>query len=248
MAFLHEPERQPFLRVPAAPVALIAILVAAHVARVLAPASVSNAIVANYAFFPARYSHAFLTAHSIGPQSFWDQAAPFVGYMFIHANFTHLAVNCIWLLPFAAITARRFGTLAFYALFLVCGAAGAAVYLATHWGLMSYVIGASGAVSGVMAAGFRIVAPVEESDLQSYSAAVSRDLSLHRPLAPILSPRVLAWTAIWTAINILTGVTGLGAVIGQGPQLIAWEVHMGGYLTGLLLAGPFDALGRRLSP
>src|SRR5277367_793405 len=248
MAFLHEPERQPALRVPASVVGLIAVLVVAHVARMMVSTLQSGYIVANYAFNPARYSHAFLAAHNVAPQTFWERAIPFVSYIFLHGSYTHLAVNCIWLLPFGSIVARRLGSVTFILFFLVCGVAGAAAHLVTNWGANEATIGASGAIAGLMAMAFRIVALVEAQDLPSYAAAVRGDLQRHTPLAPILSSRILVWSVIWLAINLLVGVTGVGAGPGSGPQLIAWQAHMGGYIAGLLLAGPFDWLASRISP
>src|SRR5271155_4288336 len=235
MAFLHEPERQPALRVPAVVVGLIFALVAAHIARMMVSTLLSDAIISNYAFFPARYSHDFLIAHNVAPQSFWDLAIPFVSHMFLRLNYTHLFINCVWLLPFGSIVARRFGSLTFVLFFLVCGIFGVVAYLITHWGSTEYAIGASGAISGLMAAAFRMTALVNATDLQTYSTTVSADLRLHRPLAPILSPRIVVWTAVWLVINLVVGVTGLGASPGAGPQLIAWQAHMGGYIAGLLL-------------
>src|SRR5271165_106731 len=157
MAFLQDPARGPVLRVPAAALGLLVVLIAAHVARVMAPDIAQRAIIANYAFWPARYSHAFLAAHGNQSQTLWERAIPFVSYIFLHGNFTHLAINCIWLLPFGAITARRFGALAFFAFFLLCGAIGITVHLAFHWGSTDPVVGASAAISGLMAAGFRLM-------------------------------------------------------------------------------------------
>jgi membrane associated rhomboid family serine protease len=248
MAFLHEPERQPILRVPAVVVGLILVLVAVYVAEAMASPLVFDNIVKSYAFYPARYSHAFLAAHHVAPETFWARALPFVSYIFLHENVTHLAVNCVWLLPFGSIVARRLGSLTFILFFLVCGAAGAAAHLVTNWGVNEATLGASGAIAGVMAMSFRIVALVEAQDLPSYAAAVSGDLRRHTPLAPILSSRILVWSVIWLAINLVVGVTGLGAGPGSGPQLIAWQAHMGGYIAGLLLAGPFDWLASRISP
>ena len=248
MAFFHEAERQPFVRVPAVVVGLIVVLIAVHVAFTMAPPLVQDSIIKTYAFYPARYSHAFLVAHNVAPETFRARAIPFISYIFLHGSYTHLFLNCVWLLPFGAIVSRRLGSMTFLLFFLVCGAAGAAAHLVTNWGANEATVGASGAIAGVMAMTFRIVALIEAPDLQSYAAAVSGDIRLHRPLAPILSSRILVWTAIWLAINLLVGVTGLGGVPGSGPQLIAWQAHMGGYLAGLLLAGPFDALGYRLSP
>jgi membrane associated rhomboid family serine protease len=248
MAFLQEPERQPALRIPAVIVALIVVLIAAYVAETLASPLVFDNVVKSYAFYPARYSHAFLVANHVAPQTFWERAIPFVSYIFLHSSYTHVMVNCIWLLPFGSIVARRLGSVTFVLFFLVCGAAGAAAHLVTNWGLNEATVGASGAISGVMAMAFRIVALVEAQDLPSYAAAVSGDLRRHQPLAPILSSRIIVWSVIWLAINLIVGVTGVGAGPGSGPQLIAWQAHMGGYIAGLLLAGPFDALGFRISP
>lgn len=243
MAFLQEPERQPFLRVPAATAGLVIVLVLAHLARTLAPAPISQAILDNYAFFPARYSHAFMAAHGGASQSFFDQAIPFVSYIFLHAGFTHLAINCAWLLPFGSIVARRFGTLLFYAFFLACGAAGAFAHLLANWGSMEYVVGASAGISGLMGAAFRIIALVQP---QFFAASAGDGSRFRPPLAPILSTRLLVWSAVWIGINVAAGITGLGA--GPGPVLIAWQAHIGGYLAGLVLAGPFDRLAKRAAP
>jgi membrane associated rhomboid family serine protease len=226
MAFFHDPHtRQPFLRAPAATLVLIGILVLAHLLRVLVSPTMSNSIIGRFAFIPALYSHAFLAAHHVDPGTAFDQALPFVSYIFLHADWTHLAINCIWLLPFGSVVARRFGAPLFFLFFLLCGIAGAATHLAFNWGSPGPVIGASAAVSGLMAAAFRMM---------SVSRAGSPEL------APLTSPRVLVWTAVWAGINVIAGVTGLGA--GTEVRLVAWQAHLGGYLAGLLLAGPFDSL------
>jgi membrane associated rhomboid family serine protease len=60
------------------------------------------------------------------------------------------------------------------------------------------------------------------------------------PLMSILSSQVLGFSAVWLAINLATGLTGLGT--GGQVEPVAWQDHMGGYLAGLLLAGPFEAV------
>ncbi len=226
MAFFQEGvPRQPFLRAPAAVVWLIAALAGAHALRVFAFAPQSDAIIMSYGFVPARYAD---LAHGLGPTSVLALAVPFVSYIFLHGSFTHLLVNSIWLLAFGPIVARRLGTLMFFVFFLVCGIAGAFVHLACNWGSPAPVVGASAAISGLMAAGFRML---------PLSVAGER-----RELAPILSPRIVVWSLIWVGVNIVAGVSGLGT--GAEMQLVAWQAHLGGYAAGLLLAGPFDRLGR----
>ena len=221
MAFLQSaPPREPFLHAPASVLWLIAALVLAHVARILVPAALSDEILMQYAFVPERYTDGLAAA------GVFSLAAPFVSYMFLHANFTHLTVNCIWLLAFGPIVARRYGTGLFLLFFTICGVTGAATYLAFNWGSPSGVIGASGAISGLMAAGIR---------MYPWSG-----LTQGRSMAPIFSSPVLLFSGFWIGANLLAGLTGFGAV-GELQQ-IAWQAHLGGYLTGLFLAGGFDLL------
>ena len=63
----------------------------------------------------------------IGPQV-WT----FLSYAFLHADFTHLFVNTIWLLPFGTAVARRFGGFRFALIFIATSVVGALAHLATH--------------------------------------------------------------------------------------------------------------------
>jgi membrane associated rhomboid family serine protease len=95
---------------------------------------------------------------------------------------------------------------------------------------MNPVIGASASISGLMGASFRLIGsgPMNAANKE--------------PLAPILSRQILTWTALWAALNVFVGLTGLGA--GPGVQTIAWQAHLGGYFAGLLLCGLFDPVAR----
>jgi membrane associated rhomboid family serine protease len=221
MAFLQSGHgREPFLKAPVSVLTLIGALVAAHVARMATSAVESERILNEYAFIPLRYS-----PDALEPGSAIDRAIPFVSYMFLHADVAHLAINCLWLLAFGSVVARRFGTVAFLLFFLICGVASAAIYLALNWESPGAVIGASGAISGLMAAGIRML------------RVPGPDAS--RPgLASMFSPQVLVFSVLWVAINLVFGFAGF-SVSGE-IQPIAWQAHLGGYFTGLVLAGPFD--------
>ena len=108
MAFLQPQSsdpwiRQPVFRAPAVVVSLIAILIAAHGARVLMPPGLSAELVNQFAFIPARYSHAFLATHNVDPGGWLARGVPFVSYMALHNDFTHLAINSLWLLAFGPV-------------------------------------------------------------------------------------------------------------------------------------------------
>jgi membrane associated rhomboid family serine protease len=224
MAYFHQPAaRQPFLRAPGIVIGLIALLIAIEAAvQYLVPARAEE-IFYLYGLVPARYSNAFLAAHHLNGGSLFEKALPFFTYIFLHGGWTHVLANSIWLLPFGSIVAQRFGTWLFLLLFILCGIAGAALYLALNWGSPAPLIGASAAVSGLMAVAFRMMAATPDGRL-----------------APLFSAQVAIWSAAWIGINIVAGVTGMGT--GSPVQIVAWQAHLGGYFAGLILAGPLDRL------
>ena len=233
MAFLQSaPPRQPFLRAPPVVLWLIGVLVALHLARISAPGDRPDALVYQFGLYPWRYSHAFLESRMADPGTLWERAIPFVSYMGLHGSWTHLVINSLWLLAFGPIVARRYGNILFLAFFLLCGVVAAMTYLALNWGDSLSVIGASGAISGLMAAGLRM--------LPGQTPWAVPD---ETPLAPLLSRQLLIFTVLWTAINLVTGITGLG--MGGESGLVAWQAHLGGFLAGLLLCAPFDSLRPR---
>ena len=236
MAFFREakPAREPFLTAPASVLGLIAVILAAHVARTLIPETLSDRILETYAFIPARYAAAAWAAQGGSPVSIWDGVVPFVSYMFLHADFLHVGVNCLWLLVAGTPVARRLGTLRFFTLFLVCGVLAAAAYLAVNWGLYGAAIGASGAVSGMMGAAIRIYYG-DSMALPAANTVIPR-------LAPLFSMPILFFSAVWCVANVVAGITGLGTA--GNVQAVAWEAHLGGYFAGLFLVGPFDAWRR----
>lgn len=228
MAFLQPaPRRQPIFHVPAVVLWLIAGLAGAHLARVLAPPELSARWIERFAFIPALYDPAFLAANHVDPGTWWDRMVPFISYMALHNDITHLTINSLFLLAFGPVVARRFGTTLFLAFFVVCGVAAAATFLALNWGTPNPVIGASGAISGLMAAGLRLLPTLRPEPGGG-------------TLLPILSRQVLLFSLVWIGMNIIAGVTGLG--MGGETALIAWQAHLGGFVAGMVLAGPFDAL------
>ena len=233
MAFLQShPPRQPIFRAPPVVLWLIAVLTALHAARIWLPPARAQDLAYEYGLVPARYSRAFLESRIADPGTLWDLAVPFVSYMGLHNDWTHLAINCLFCLAFAPIVARRFGAVLFLVFFILCGIAGALTYLAFAWGSDAPVIGASGAISGLMAAALRML-PGQNPWAVPGTA----------PLAPIFSRQMLVFTGTLVAINVLMGISGLS--IGGETAQVAWQAHLGGFVAGLLLCGPFDALRPR---
>jgi membrane associated rhomboid family serine protease len=156
----------------------------------------------------------------------------------------HLLLNMLWLMVFGSGIARRLcipGTqagdrsrnvLVFLSFYLLAAAAGGLAHLATHTYETGPLIGASGAISGLMGGtlrfALRLFAPM--------GAEYGR-------LAPVYARPVLVASAIYVGLNLATGVAGgMGA---EGMSTIAWEAHIGGFLFGLLAFPLFDRLAKR---
>ena len=230
MAFFQDNRRsrEPFLNAPPTVLWLIGLLLATHVLRVFLPDGWPDIIVEKYALIPARFAEA--TAQGLHGQIF-DLSTTFISYMFLHGDFAHVGINSLWLLVFGPIVARRLGAARFILFFLFCGVAAAVVHLAVYWGSPMAVVGASGGISGLMGGGMRIVYGRLYGDANG--------------LAPILSKSILAFSAVWIIVNIISGILRLGVT--DDLTLIAWVAHLGGFFAGLIMIGPFDphALGQR---
>src|ERR1051326_4600005 len=153
MAFLQPAApRQPIFRAPAVVMVLIGFLAVAHLARILLPLAAQDEWIDRFAFTPAHLTAGWIAVHG------WGAAlVPFLSHMAIHNDWTHFAINALWLLAFGPIVARRLGPLRFLVFFLLCGIAGAATHWLFNLGSPLPVIGASGAISGLMAAGLRLL-------------------------------------------------------------------------------------------
>jgi membrane associated rhomboid family serine protease len=231
------PSREPILTLPGALSAYIVLLAVIHL-RMLLPPEFDNWAVETFGFIPQRYDATLLDA----PFSGGDGAKiwTFVSYSLLHANFSHIAFNVLWLLPFGSAVARRFGAARFFMFMAVTAVAGAFAHLFTHPHEVAPMIGASAAVSGAMAAAIRFA--FVQGGFLSFRLGDDADEAARVPAQPLgealRDPRVLAFLAVWFGINI---VFGLGSIaVGNESTSVAWQAHIGGFFAGLLLFSLFD--------
>lgn len=226
-------QRQPIFNLPAIIPLLLALLFLVHVARVfIIPTELNNEVIIQFAFVPARY---------IDPE-FWTYApfAPYwtpVTYSLIHADWAHLVMNSFWLLAFGGVTARRLTAWRFVVLFIIGAIAGAAMHYVLHMNDLSPMIGASASVSACMGAAVRL--PVFS---QAHYHGDVPTMQIRTPLEALRNKQALTFIIIWFGINLLFG-TGVIDITGNGNP-IAWEAHIGGFLSGFLLFGFIDQLLR----
>ncbi len=166
-------------------------------------------------------------------RSFWSP----VTYAFLHADWVHLLVNMVWMASFGAALARRFGSARFLALSLISAVAGAGAHYLTHAGGQGIVIGASGAISGMMAGTARF-AFSPGGPLAGGGAEAAYRVPAEPIFVALRNPRALAFILIWFGVNLVFGLSGGLGVSMSGN--IAWEAHIGGFLAGLLCFSLLD--------
>jgi membrane associated rhomboid family serine protease len=166
-------------------------------------------------------------------------------YAFLHGSWTHVLLNTVWLFAFGPPVARRFGTTRFLAFLAVT----AIIAALAHWvsAPMDFapLIGASGAVSGLMGAVTRFMfqpgAPLGASSRRG--RAVDLETIPPASLAGIFADRrARIFLGIWLATNFIFGA--LAQTLGLSDMPVAWVAHLGGFLAGLLLFGLFDRAQR----
>jgi membrane associated rhomboid family serine protease len=153
--------------------------------------------------------------------------------MFVHGGWAHVAMNAVAALAFGPPLARLMGgangVAGFVLFYIVCGLVATAGYGLAHPDSYDSLVGASGAVFGLMGGALRLLG--------------RRD---HR-LRPLLDRRFLTTTAVIMAVNAAAGLIGLAP--GMDGARIAWEAHAFGFVCGALLIGPWaKAFGSRPAP
>ncbi len=179
----------------------------------------------NFAFIPARFSQY---------GGFYSPAALLttVTYSLLHGSVAHIALNMIWLAAFGSPLAARIGPLRMALFWIVTSVAAVMTHFAVYPDSTAPLVGASGAVSGMMGAAARF--GFRRSTLRNSAAFVGDIL----PIGVALRMQtVLVFLGVWFVTNILTGLLSVGV---DSSATIAWEAHIGGFFVGFFGISLFD--------
>jgi membrane associated rhomboid family serine protease len=214
-------------------VALIALCALVHFARVYAMSAGQNLdLLLRTAFIPIRYSGQF----DLNVYAFTSP----ITYSFLHGSFMHLAVNMVWLAAFGSPLAYRLGAPRFLVFWVFTAVSAALTHYVLHMTDPAPLVGASGAISGMMGAAARFGFQIERrSDKPTFAG----DLM---PVTAVFKSRtVVTFLTVWMVVNLITGVTSF---VPGSDNPIAWEAHVGGFLAGFLCIGWFDKTLRNRRP
>lgn len=203
----------PIVNAPPAVLAVVAILIAIHAAIVWGGHDWEIWTLYAFALIPARFQGPDAIAMLEGSQ-YWS----LVTYAFLHDGWMHVLLNSLWLVIFGTPVARQFGTLRFLLIALVATLGGALAMLVLFWGTVIIAVGASAAVSGLLAAAIPIIFG------GPYGPLTFREFVRDR--------RAIIFTLVFLVMTLLTSVQWLPG-FGDGAR-IAWEAHLGGFVAGLI--------------
>ncbi len=196
------------------------LLLGANVAVFLLELGLGDALpafVGEYGVVPARVGAAIDPA-AADPAAF----LPFLTSMFLHGGWMHLIGNMIFLWVFGDNIEDRFGHGRFLFFYLFAGAAAAATQVIIDPSSPVPMVGASGAIAGVLGA-YVILFPR------------ARILTLI-PIFfffQLLELPAYAFLGLWFLIQIASGLLSLR--IGADAGGVAWWAHIGGFLAGAML-------------
>jgi membrane associated rhomboid family serine protease len=137
-------------------------------------------------------------------------------YMFVHAGWMHLISNMLFLWVFADNVEDAFGHVGFVVFYLLCGAAAALAHAFMLPTSQAPLVGASGAVSGVMAA-YLVLYP---------RARVWVLVFMRLPLRVPAYWALIAWI-VFQFVSL--------AIATEDEVQVAWWAHIGGFAAGLVL-------------
>ena len=174
----------------------------------------------HYGFVPAVYFH---TSHE-QPWNLPARFVPMFSSMFLHGGWLHLIGNMWTLWIFGDNVEDRLGKGRFLLYYVVCGLVAAYVHYLTGPRSGIPVVGASGAIAGVMG-GYFVLFP---------RARIVTILPIFIFIQIVTLPAIV-FLAFWFFVQLLNGMVAAAASFGGG---VAWWAHVGGFLAGTVMILP----------
>ncbi len=152
-------------------------------------------------------------------------AVPFLTAMFLHGSWAHILGNMLYLWVFGDNVEDRMGHLRYLLFYLIAGIIGSIAHVVANPTSRLPVVGASGAIAGVLGAYF----------VSFPRARILTLVPLFFFITLVEVPAVF-FLFLWFAIQLLNGLGTYGLAVNP----VAWWAHVGGFIAGLVLVGFFS--------
>ena len=142
--------------------------------------------------------------------------------MFLHGGWAHLLGNCLFLWVFGNNVEDSMGRLRFLLFYVLCGLAAAAAQVAVHPASPVPMVGASGAISGVLG-GYLLL----------YPKARVRVLFVLIIFIQVIRVPAFVVLLLWIGYQVVMSLPELMAVDPDASSGVAVFAHIGGFVAGL---------------
>jgi membrane associated rhomboid family serine protease len=202
---------------PLVTILLLVVNVGVFARLMLLPPAVSEETVLRLAVIPYELTH--VPAGRLNVLAY--NLLTLVTSMFLHGSLLHLGGNLLYLWIFGNNIEDVMGRVRFLLFYILCGLAGALAQIAVRPSSHVPMIGASGAIAGILGA-----------YLVMFPAARVQTLFFFIIFARVVPVPALIVLGSWLLVQLVNAGN-------MGPGGVAWFAHLGGFLAGLLLIVPF---------
>lgn len=178
--------------------------------------------IASFALIPER-----LFSHQAAQEGALPVLVTLITSMFLHGGFLHVAGNMLYLWIFGNNVEDAMGRMRFIVFYLLCGSCAAYAHAFMNRSSVVPMIGASGAISGVLGA-YLLLYP---------RARVVTLVMLGFYIRTVEVPAMVV-LGFWFALQFLNALIMNGSEGG-----VAWYAHVGGFVAGMILIGLFKRKG-----
>lgn len=160
-----------------------------------------------------------------------ENALPVLTSMFLHGGWLHLIFNMWFLWLFGNMVEDKLGSFRYLLLYFLAGIGAAAAQFAVAPVSDIPMLGASGAIAGVLGA-YLIFFP---------KAIIFTFIPVW--FAPVIPVPAFVFLVLWFLLQLWQGV---GAMLGvQEAGGVAWWAHFGGFVAGFLISRKWKSRSRR---
>jgi len=208
---LYDTNRLRHIRLQYVTIGLIVVNALVYCATALGGENFTNAAVLGLGFIPSVVHN---TAELDPRFIIIPESLSYLTYSFLHADIFHLGGNMLFLWVFGDNVEDALGHVRYLIFYLLCAIAGAAFQGLVAWDSQVPLIGASGAIAGVVVA-YLILYPRVKVWVLAFARIPLR--------IPAFIPLIL-----WVLFQVFMFATG-------GEDQISWACHIGGIIAGAVL-------------
>ncbi len=206
------------------PVVTILIIVACFsvfLYEVILPPELREVFISMFAVIPYEITHGV----DVPPPDPLTPYGNLVSYQYLHGGWMHILGNMLFLWVFGDNVEDRLGKLKYFIFYTLCGIVAALIQALVYPNSLIPLIGASGAISGVLGA-YAVLFP----------RAQIITLIFIFFLVDVVAVPALVWIAAWFMMQFISAMVSATHLSMGG---VAWFAHIGGFITGVILSKLF---------